>query len=66
VKRVKTGVWRRWRSNGGDLEAQRELAVTIITDEVQLLLVARSGSIKEKVSRKAGATRAYLEYSHRC
>jgi len=41
--------WRRWRSNGGDLEAQRELAMTIFTDEVQLLLVAPSIPIKEKV-----------------
>lgn len=32
------------------MEAQRELAMTIITEDVQLLLVARSGSIKEKVS----------------
>ena len=46
---ILTHVWRRWRANGGDLEARRELAVTIITDEVQLLLVAPSVLIKEKV-----------------
>lgn len=40
----------RWRSNGGDLEARRELALTIFTDEVPLLLVAPSNATKQAVS----------------
>ena len=40
----------RWRSNGGDLEAKRDLAFTIFVGDVQLLLVAPSITAKEHVS----------------
>eukprot|EP01046_Picozoa_sp_COSAG06_P053354 COSAG06_NODE_9203_length_1959_cov_6.024781_2_plen_179_part_00 len=40
----------RWRSNGGDLEAKRDLAFTIFVGDVQLLLVAPTVTAKEHVS----------------
>eukprot|EP01046_Picozoa_sp_COSAG06_P047638 COSAG06_NODE_6965_length_2671_cov_1.977649_5_plen_109_part_00 len=42
----------RWRSNGGDLEAKRDLAFTIFVGDVQLLLVAPSITAKEHVSTR--------------